>query len=160
MGTFFNYYSFLIVSIGLATVAGLVLLTNKPKLKDYIAFGVIAASLVMAWVILHPRETELMADAQAVRDMIGKGTPVLLEFQSPYCISCTQVKPEVDKLEAELGDRIHIIRLNIQDNVAQELAPVYQFEFTPTFIFFDAQGNEQWRLIGSFDAQKVRDSLQ
>jgi hypothetical protein len=40
-----------------------------------------------------------------------------------------------------------------------ELAPVYDFEFTPTFIFFDAQGSEVWRTVGEFDAQKVRDSL-
>ena len=40
-----------------------------------------------------------------------------------------------------------------------ELAPVYNFEFTPTFIYFDGQGNEVWRTVGSFDAQKVRDSL-
>lgn len=159
MGAFFNYYSFLLVAVGLVVVAGLVLLTNKPKPQDYVTFGVISSSLLLAWIILHPRETKLMSDAQMVKDMIGKGTPVLLEFQSPYCISCTQAKPEVDKLEAELGEQIHIIRLNIQDSVSQELAPVYGFEFTPTFIFFDGQGVEQWRLIGSFDAQKVRDSL-
>ncbi|HET7143323.1 MAG TPA: hypothetical protein VFI68_04805 [Anaerolineales bacterium] len=55
---------------------------------------------------------------------------------------------------------MHIIRLNIQETVGRELAPVYNFEFTPTFIFFDAQGNEVWRMVGEFDPQKVRDSLQ
>ena len=40
-----------------------------------------------------------------------------------------------------------------------ELAPVYGFQYTPTFIFFDAQGKEVWRTVGSFDPQKVRDSL-
>jgi len=49
--------------------------------------------------------------------------------------------------------------LNIQETVGMELAPVYNFEFTPTFIFFDAQGNEVWRTVGTFDPQKVRDSL-
>lgn len=72
----------------------------------------------------------------------------------------------MDELEEELkneisiGDPIHIIRLNIQEDVGRELAPVYDFEFTPTFIFFDAQGNEVWRMVGEFDPQKVRDSLQ
>jgi thioredoxin-related protein len=75
------------------------------------------------------------------------------------------VKPAVDELEQELnsqisiGKQIHFIRLNIQETVGMELAPVYGFEFTPTFIFFDAQGNEVWRTVGEFDAQKVRDSL-
>jgi thioredoxin-related protein len=49
--------------------------------------------------------------------------------------------------------------LNVQETVGRELAPVYGFEFTPTFIFFDGQGNELWRTIGSFDPQMVRDAL-
>ena len=40
-----------------------------------------------------------------------------------------------------------------------ELAPVYNFEYTPTFIYFDSQGKELWRTVGEFDPQKVRDTL-
>jgi len=40
------------------------------------------------------------------------------------------------------------------------LAPVYDFEFTPTFIYFDKDGKELWREVGSLDAQRVRDSIQ
>ena len=65
----------------------------------------------------------------------------------------------MDELENEFGNQLLIIRLNVQDNVGRELAPVYMFEFTPTFIFFDAQGKELWREVGSLDPQKVRDSL-
>lgn len=159
MGTFFNQYSFLILAAGLAGVAGVILLTRKPRWNDYLAFAVIAGGLMMAWAILHPRQTPLMDDAQKVRDMIGAGTPVLLEFQSPYCMSCTAIRPTVDALETELGGQIHIIRLNIQDPVGRELTGLYGFEYTPTFIFFDAQGNEVWRQISGLDPQKVRDSL-
>jgi hypothetical protein len=77
-------YSFVAIALGLVTAAGFILLTNKPKLNDYLAFGVIVAGLVTAWVILHPRQTPLMDDAKTVRAMIGAGTPVLLEFQSPF----------------------------------------------------------------------------
>ncbi|HMU94708.1 MAG TPA: thioredoxin family protein [Anaerolineales bacterium] len=61
--------------------------------------------------------------------------------------------------EVSIGKRIHFIRLNIQETAGMELAPLYNFEFTPTFIFFDAQGNEVWRQVGEFDPQLVRDSL-
>ena len=61
--------------------------------------------------------------------------------------------------EISIGKRIHFIRLNIQEAAGMELAPVYNFEFTPTFIFFDAQGNELWREVGSLDVERVRDSL-
>jgi thioredoxin-related protein len=65
----------------------------------------------------------------------------------------------VDELENELGKQILFIRLNIQEPVGRELAPVYGFEFTPTFIFFDEDGNELWRAVGGLDPQRVRDSI-
>ena len=77
-------YSFVFVALGLITAAGFILLTNKPKWSDYLAFGVIVAGLISAWVILHPVQTPLMDDAKSVQAMIGSGTPVLLEFQSPF----------------------------------------------------------------------------
>jgi thiol-disulfide isomerase/thioredoxin len=160
MSTFFNQYSFLLVAAGLVIVTALVLLSRAPKWTDYLAFGVILASLITAWVILHPRQTPLMEDAQKVKEMIGAGVPVLLEFQSPYCLACTAIKPSVDALEEELGKRLHIIRLNVQEPVGRELAQLYRFQYTPTFIFFDSQGNELWRSVGALDPQQVRQSLQ
>ncbi len=84
MEELYNHYSFLWIAIGLTVVAGLVLLTNKPRLRDFISFGVIVAGLATAWLILHPHQTPLLTDARSVQSMIGAGTPVLLEFQSPY----------------------------------------------------------------------------
>ncbi|MFN8412521.1 MAG: thioredoxin family protein [Anaerolineales bacterium] len=165
MSTFINHYSFLLVLSGVVVVAGLVLLTNKPKPNDIISFSAIFIAAIIVWVVLHPRQSPLMDDAKMVQDMIGKGTPVLLEFQSPYCISCTQVQPIVDSLENEIngevsiGKKLHFIRLNIQEQAAQQLAPLYNFEVTPTFIFFDENGNEVWRTVGTFDPQLVRNSL-
>lgn len=68
------------------------------------------------------------------------------------------MKPIVDGLEQELEGQLLIIRLNIQESVGRELAPVYGFEYTPTFIFFDAQGNELWREVGSLDVKRARES--
>ncbi len=159
MDEIYNHYSFLWVALALTIVAGLVLLTNKPKLRDFISFGVIVAGLFVSWLILRPQQTALMSDAKAVQAMIGDGTPVLLEFQSPYCIDCSVEKPVVDGLENELGEKLHIIRINVQDQIGRELGPVYQFEYTPTFIYFDAKGNELWRTVGEIDPQQVRDSV-
>ncbi|MGC8857469.1 MAG: thioredoxin family protein [Anaerolineae bacterium] len=160
MSAFFNQYSFLLIAAGLVIVTGLILLSRAPKWTDFLAFGVILASLVTAWIILHPRQTPLMEDARQVKEMIGAGTPVLLEFQSPYCLACTAIKPSVDTLERELGARLRILRLNVQEPIGRELAPLYGFQYTPTFIFFDAQGNELWRTVGQLDPQRVRQSLQ
>jgi len=66
----------------------------------------------------------------------------------------------VDGLEKEYKDRLVVIRLNIQEQVGRELAPIYGFQYTPTFIFFDAQGNELWREIGSLNTRHLRASLE
>ena len=84
MEELYNHYSFLWIAMALTGIAGLVLLTNKPKIRDFVSFGVIVAGLLVAWLVLHPQQTSLMSDAKAVRATIGLGTPVLLEFQSPY----------------------------------------------------------------------------
>ena len=152
-------YSFLFISIGFVIVVGIILLTNKPKWNDYTAFLVIVLGLIIAWGIIHPRPSVLRSGAQEVQNLIGAGTPVLLEFQSPYCIACISIKPTVDELEKELEGQVHVIRLNIQDETGMDLLPIYDFQFTPTFIFFDSQGEELWRTIGEFDPQRVRDSL-
>ena len=159
MSSFVNQYSFVLMAGGLAVLAGLILLTRKPRWNDYLAFAAVLTGLVLAWAILHPRQTPLMEDARMVQQMIGKGTPVLLEYQSPYCMACTAIKPAVDDLEAVLGGQLHIIRINAQETAGRELAALYGFGFTPTFIFFDAQGTELWREVGSLDARRVRESL-
>ncbi|MFZ5905096.1 MAG: thioredoxin family protein [Chloroflexota bacterium] len=160
MDSLFNQYSAIIVAATLVLLVALVMFTGrKPTWREYAALGVLVAGLVAAWIVLHPRQTPLMEDAKMVQEMIGDGKPVLLEFQSPYCIGCTRLKPVVDELEAEYGQRVLFIRLNIQESVGRELAPVYGFEFTPTFIFFDAQGNELWRSVGELDIEQFRRSV-
>lgn len=160
MGALLNQYSFLVLALGLSILAGIILLTRKPHWNDYLAFAAILTGLILAWVILHPRQTPLMDDARKVREMIGAGKPVLLEYQSPYCLACTAIKPVVDNLEVELGDTAQIIRINAQEKVGHDLAGHYGLGFTPTFILFDARGNELWREVGRLDSQRVRDSIQ
>lgn len=159
MSTFFNQYSFVLFSILLVIVTGTFLIARNPrKLNNYVALAALIGGLAVTWALVHPRQV-LPEDARRIQEIIGGGRPVLLEFQSPYCIACTLVKPSVDALQAELGDRLVFVRINIQDPAGQSLAREYGFAYTPTFIFFDAQGNELWRQVGGLDSQRVRDSL-
>ncbi len=66
----------------------------------------------------------------------------------------------MDGLEQELSGQLKIIRIDVQSPVGRELAPLYGFQFTPTFIYFDAQGVERWREVGSLDVERVRRSVQ
>jgi len=59
-------------------------------------------------------------------------------------------------LEREFEGQLTVIRLNVQDTVGQILGRKYRFEFTPTFILIDGQGNEVWRSVGMIIPDDVR----
>jgi thioredoxin-related protein len=69
------------------------------------------------------------------------------------------MKPIVDGLEQKDKGRLNVIRVNIQSTTGRTLAPLYAFQYTPTFIFFDAHGRELWRSIGQLDVNQVNNSL-
>jgi len=74
-------------------------------------------------------------------------------------MGCLAAKPVVDRIEIEFTGKLRIIRLDIQSPAGHALADRYRFQFTPTFIFFDGQGEERWRAVGRLDPQQVRQSL-
>lgn len=69
------------------------------------------------------------------------------------------MKPIVDGLEQKDKGRLNVIRVNIQSTTDHTLAALYNFQYTPTFIFFDAHGRVLWRSIGQLDVNQVNNSL-
>lgn len=70
------------------------------------------------------------------------------------------MKPVVDRLEEQTQGRLTIIRLDIHDPVGRQIAAEYGFQYTPTFVFLDAEGQEQWRSVGSLEVERVLASLE
>jgi thiol:disulfide interchange protein len=68
-------------------------------------------------------------------------------------------KPIVDGIEAEYSGRLRVLRLDVQDPAGKELGGEYGVLGTPTFIFLDSQGTEQWRSVGSISSEQVVESL-
>ncbi len=66
----------------------------------------------------------------------------------------------VDRLEEQTQGRLVVIRLDIHGPVGRQIGAEYGFQYTPTFIFFDGQGVELWRSIGSLSVEQVLDSLE
>lgn len=80
----FNQYSAVWIAVFLVIIASVILLRRKPKWPQITVFSILVVVLVAAWIFLHPRQSGPVMDAAQVRGSIGQGTPVLLEFQSPY----------------------------------------------------------------------------
>ncbi len=75
-------------------------------------------------------------------------------------MACIAMKPVVDRLEAQTQGRLVVLRVDVQTAYGRTLAARYGFQYTPTFIFFDAQGVERWRRVGSLDPQQVLNALE
>ncbi len=54
----------------------------------------------------------------------------------------------MDGLEAEWGEQVYVVRLNVHDKGVTPLLQRLNFRFTPTFILFDGEGQEAWRTTG------------
>jgi hypothetical protein len=81
---FINQYSAVWMAALLLVVVGILLFRRKPKWPQFLTFGLLAAALLTAWIFLHPRQVAQTNNAASIQASIGQGTPVLLEFQSPY----------------------------------------------------------------------------
>jgi hypothetical protein len=79
-----NQYSYLWLMLALLGVAALVLWRRGHRRSGAVIFVALALAILAGWAVIHPRETSVGAASSQVQSLIGKGTPVLLEFQSPY----------------------------------------------------------------------------
>ena len=59
------------------------LLRDGVTLNDLLAIGALVIGLGIAYYFFNPGEST-HSDSEQVLDEIGAGSPVLLEFQSPY----------------------------------------------------------------------------
>ena len=64
-------------------------------------------------------------------------------------------KPIVDGIERKHEDQLTVIRLNVQDPAGAALLDQFEFRATPTFIFFDPEGEEVQRWVGAILSAEV-----
>jgi len=74
-------------------------------------------------------------------------------------MACNAIKPIVDGIEKEYTHQLIVLRVNVQDPIGGTLGNDYDLKYTPSFVFFAADGREQWRSIGRLDPEQVKDSL-
>lgn len=149
---FFNHYSAPIVA-ALLLAGGLSLVLRRGgKSRHWLILGGVIVALGSLWLVFRP--------VARPAGTPNPGQSLLLELQSPYCLGCVAMKPAVDRLEKELCGKLVVRRVDIQSAEGRKLASQYGIEATPTFIFFDDVGREQWRGAGQLDAVRVRASLQ
>ena len=83
-------------------------------------------------------------------------TPVLVDFWAEWCGPCKMIAPVLDEISQENGDKIKIVKVNVDENA--ELARRFEVMSIPTLIVFK-DGEVAKRLVGAKNKNGLLDDL-
>ena len=71
------------------------------------------------------------ATDQTFNNETGSGV-VLVDFWAPWCGPCKMIAPVLEELDAEMGDKVKIVKLDVDEN--QETAAKFGVMSIPTLL--------------------------
>jgi thioredoxin 1 len=86
------------------------------------------------------------------KSIITSEVPVLVDFFADWCGPCKMLAPVLKSLKDDLGERIKIIKIDVDKN--QQLAANYNVRGVPTMIIFK-NGQQVWRQSGVLQKQEL-----
>jgi len=89
-------------------------------------------------------------------DIINDNKPVLVDFYADWCQPCKMVAPILKQVKDEMGDKIKIIKINVDNNPV--VASKYNIRSIPTLMLFK-QGELKYSQAGVMPAQQIRNII-
>lgn len=78
-------------------------------------------------------------------EVLDVSKPVLVDFWAPWCGFCTKLSPVLDEVANELGDKLKIVKVNVDEN--RSVTQKYGVMSLPTMILFK-NGEPGEKLMG------------
>ena len=81
---------------------------------------------------------------------------VIVDFWATWCGPCRMLSPLLDEVEAEMADKIEVVKVNVDD--ADEIAMRFRIMSIPTLLFFK-NGAMVDRSVGAMPKSALVDKI-
>lgn len=90
------------------------------------------------------------------KEIISAPTPTLVDFFATWCGPCQTMSPVLDELKKVYGEKIRIIKIDVDKNPA--IADQFKIRGVPTIILFK-EGKILWRESGAFPLSVLKSKI-
>ena len=89
-------------------------------------------------------------------ELLGTGTPMVLDFWAEWCGPCRMVSPIIDELAQEYEGRVTIGKMNVDEN--DDVVGRFGIRNIPTVIFFK-NGEMVDKIVGATSKDKFKEKV-